>query len=86
MIETTSMISEKSRKTLICHSEPIHFAQDKLSEESDIIGILRSSAPQNDTMWPFYEGIDFNYLQRLSGITVLVIGDIYESEIRPHND
>lgn len=42
--------------------------------------------PKNDTVRPFYKGINFNYLQKLSGITVLIIGDIYEKEIRPHND
>jgi len=31
------------------------------SEESNIIEILRRSAPQNDTTWTFYEGIILNF-------------------------
>jgi len=37
------------------------------SEESDIIEILRRSAPQSNTVWTFYECIKF-YLFSFSGM------------------
>ena len=33
------------------------------SEESDIIEILRRSAPQNDTVWSFYETVIFKAIK-----------------------